>query len=387
MSNDLQQRIRDLRNKEQAIVPASAWKDATRATLLMQVRNTMPPAKQTTVFRSVRDLFRYVIPREISLFVRRPAMALLSLIVLTMGGSIMSVSAAEQAQPGDFLYGLKLASEQAQIALTATKEDKLRLKTEFTTRRVSELKNISDASDQPDRVVEMAETLKRDLSTIKDQLSDVASESSSDKVAEAAKLVDQRSLEVITALQAAKTSLPPESQEKVTEAQSVASDAGVKAIEVLAQTHEQSNDLVPISDVTQAIQDHAKVVADATSSSAPILIPLPPIEDASGTVTILAASSTLADIANTTTTSSTTQTNLSALVASVKDASTQAFTQQKAKDQVDAASALSAASSTASVDASSTPASDAATSTSSPQGADAATSTSSTPAAPPPPSP
>lgn len=385
MSNDLQQRIRDLRTKEQAIVPASAWKDATRATLLMQVRNTMPPAKQMSIFRSVRDLFRYVIPREISLFVRRPAMALLSLIILTMGGSIMSVSAAEQAQPGDFLYGLKLASEQAQIALTATKEDRLKLKTEFTTRRVSELKNIvgtSDQSDQQDRVVEMAETLKRDLSTIKDQLSDVANESSSDKVAEAAKLVDQKSLEVITALQEAKTSLPPESQERVTEAQSVASDAGVKAIEVLAQTHEQSNDIVPISDVTQAIQDHAKVVADATSSSAPILIPLP-TTNASGTDTILVASSTLADIAGATTTSSTTQTNLSALVASVKDASTQAFTQQKAKDQVDAASALSAASSTASGDTSSTPA----TTTSSTPAGDSTTSTSSTPAAPPPPSP
>ena len=129
MSLELHARIKNLKSTDRTIVPDSAWVAKTREVLLMQVKNTLPPEQKISMVRRVREMFRYAIPQELSRLVRRPILAALSVLTVAMGGSILSVSAAEQALPGDLQYGLKLASEQALIALTPASEDKLKLKT------------------------------------------------------------------------------------------------------------------------------------------------------------------------------------------------------------------------------------------------------------------
>lgn len=337
MSRELQKRLRELRTAEMQTKPDQAWVKAARETLVMQVRNTLPASHRTPLSLGVREAFRYFMPQGFVSWISRPAMAVASLVVILAGGSVMSVSAAEQSMPGDFLYGLKLATEQARLALTSTKGDKLKLKTEFTARRIVELKQVVAEDRQTEKVVQVTEILKRDMNTLKEQLDEVAKESPAEQAAEAAKLVDQKSNEVISALQESKGELPPETKEKMTEAQSVAADAGVKALEVLVEKHQESSEAVPAQEVAQAIQDHAKLVADVTSVAGPLDLASTMVP----TSVMLTASTTLSDL-RATSTASTTSESLPAMVGQVKDATAQAFAIQKAQDQLEISGAMSA---------------------------------------------
>jgi hypothetical protein len=326
------------------------------------------------VARRMKEFFQLVVVGKLAQVMRKPVMTAISMVVLATGGSILSVSAAERSLPGDFFYGLKLVTEQARLALTATGEDKLMLKTEFTERRVTEFQQIAGDPHNQEQAGQVMETLKRDLSTLKQQLTDVTHDTP-DRAVAAAKFVDQKANKVINDLQATKSQLSPESKEKVTEAQSAAADAGVKAIEVLAEKHQESSDNVTASDIAQAIQDHTKTVADVTI--APLAIGA---SSSSATTTpLLLTSDGLAS--STQITSST----LPTIVSQIKDLTTQSFALQKAQDQLEvAASALSSvtASSSQSGDDGRSASGTGAAATSTPDG-DAVTPTSSTSSTPP----
>lgn len=338
MNPSLRLRLRDLRSAGHRISPDPVWVRATRETLFMQVENSLP-VHRLSLRKRVTEFFRMMVAVRVGRMVRQPIMGLLSIVAVALGGSILSVSAAERSLPGDFFYGLKLVTEQARLALTATKEDKLKLKTEFTTRRVSELKQIatSDVAQQA-QVVQVAEILKRDMNTLKQQLTEVNQEVPRASAVAAAKLVDQKTNEVISDLQATKAQLPASTKEAVTDVQSAAADAGIKAIEVLAQQHQDASVDVPTEDIAQAIQDHAKVVSEATSSTLPIGNASSSLAlNASTTIALVNVSSSASIVITTST--------LPALVDQVKDLTVQAFAIQKEKDQLAAAAEASSTSS------------------------------------------
>ncbi|MEO5928015.1 MAG: DUF5667 domain-containing protein [Patescibacteria group bacterium] len=314
MPNELQQRISALRTAERRFEPDAAWIRTTRVSLLKEVSRSLP-TEPVRAHRQVSQFFRHFVPPQISQMLRGPVIAMAAVMVTALGGSVASVSAAEQSLPGDFLYSLKLATEQARLAFTATKEDKLKLKIEFTSRRGDELKTVaeSDAPEKPGRVVQAAEILKRDLDTMKQQLDDVKSDSSSKNVVEVAKLVDQKTGELVQQLQDTKSDLPAETKEKITEAQVAAADTGVKALEVLVEKHQESSDALGASEVVQAIQDHTKVLANVTGD--PALV-----------------SSTTAIISTTTTTA------LPVAMEQLKAATQNAFATQKTQEQLMASS-------------------------------------------------
>lgn len=268
MSRDLQQRISDLRSVERRLEPEVAWVRATREELLIHVKSSLPtePIRAT---RKVSYFFRHFVPPQFGQLLRGPVMASIAIFIAALGGSVASVSAAERSLPGDFLYSLKLATEQARLALTTTKEDKLKLKIEFTGRRGDELKSVAqiDAPEKPVRVAQAAEILKRDLDTVKQQLEDVKTDSSPQKIVEVAKLVDEATGQIVQRLQESKSDIPAESKGKITEAQAAAADTGVKALEVLVQTHQESGDDISEIWIVQAIQDHGRAVADITGDA------------------------------------------------------------------------------------------------------------------------
>ncbi len=331
MNRDIERRIRSLRTAPDRIVPDAAWVSHTRETLLMQVRNTLPPARPSLreQFHGVTQLFAEL---HVGSFLRKPVMAVMFLVACMTGGSLFSVSAAEQSLPGDLFYGLKLVTEQARLALTSTMDEKLKLKTEFTERRVTELQRSVADEAYREQVPQVAEMLKRDLGTLKEQLSNVTQQSSSAKIVEAAKLLDEKTNAVITALQDTKSQLSPEAKEKVTEAQSAASDVGIQAIEVLAAQHQESSETVPAETVTDALQDHAQTVANVTgaldvshttSSTATLPLVVPALVSSTEAVSDAHVSSTLPE-----------------LVSQVKDMTTQAFAMQKVKDQLEVAASM-----------------------------------------------
>lgn len=348
---DIKQRIAELRSIERRVTPDAAWMRRTRDTLLMQVKNTLP-TRAATRRESLREAIRHFAATNAGAILRKPVMAVMSMVALAMGGSLMSVSAAERSYPGDFFYGLKLATEQARLAWVSSKNDKLKLKTEFTDRRVQELREVASVRKDNEGVKQVAEILKRDMNTIKEQLTDVKDTSPEDAV-EAAKLVDQKSVEVMNALQETKPGLGLDTKQKMTDAQSVAADTSVKAIEVLVEKSQEASSTVPAADLAKAIESHANAVLSATQADN-----LSGATSTTSTVTLL-----VQNIASSTASGATSTLELSKVVDQMKDLTTQAFAEQKANSS--ASSTESVITPPAPPEASSTSSTNATTSTTS----------------------
>lgn len=251
-------------------MPDQAFVSRTRESLLLQVRNTLP-TKPVAMPARAKSMARHMMPERIVNFMRAPALATLSIFVTVFGGSIFSVSASDRSLPGDFLYPIKIATEQTRLALTSDKAAKLKLKTEFVDRRVDEIKTLaaSPVPEQPVRLKQAAEVLKRDLNTVKLQVTEVQTESTL-AAAEAVKLVDKKSEQIVQDLQQVKNAAPAEVKTSLAEAEAAAVHTGVTAVEALIQA---SNDpdsqwVVSEADVRQSITNKVESISASLSDSA-----------------------------------------------------------------------------------------------------------------------
>lgn len=264
--------LRSLRDHERGVRPDAAWVRSTRETLLMQVRNTMPTAE---VAARHREPFFVALYGRIMDRLRGPVLATVSIVGVVLGGSIASVSAAEQALPGDTLYSVKLVTEQARLALTGSKSDKVVLKAEFTKRRAEELKAVVTSPDNSKKEVRAAlavEGLKRDLDTLKNQLEEVQTQENTTKIAEAVKTVDKSTVELTKTLSETKESVPAAVKETVAAAQAQAVDVGIKALEVLVSVKEVSEkdggtSTVSSEDIGASLSAHAEATAQSLATT------------------------------------------------------------------------------------------------------------------------
>lgn len=304
-SREFQRKLQSIRTIERGIRPDPAWVSRTRKTLLMQVGNAVSAEPAPFLVR-VREFRQRFLPTQWVELARGPMLAVLSVLAIVTGGSIVSVSAAEQALPGDFFYPIKLVQEQTQLILTKSKSEKLKLKTGFVERRVREIQAMA-ASNEPkkgERIKAAAESLRQDLDTVKNQLTDVSNQKENNEsvtqVVEVVKLVDQKSAEVVANLKDAKSGIPEEAQNKVTEVETAAVATGVKAVQVLIDSHDhpEAQKVITPAELSISIQGKVDGIQDQIASTAQKIIAnnLPMGEGASGTQIALSASSTLAAI-------------------------------------------------------------------------------------------
>lgn len=254
---DLLRKLKSVRTTEREIVPDASFVLRTRENLLLQVRNTLPTRPVAMPARA-KLAMNYLVPDRLMNLMRAPALAMLSVMVAIFGSSIVGVSASSRSVPGDFLYPIKIATEQTRLAFTSGKVDRLKLKSEFVDRRVDEIKVLATTVnlEQPVRMKQAAEDLKRDLNTVKLQLSEVKSEETPE-TADAIKLVDKQSGQIVEDLKLVRNDAPEEVKNSLSEAESAAVHTGVAAFEMLL---EASNDpdtqwVVSQADVRESISN------------------------------------------------------------------------------------------------------------------------------------
>lgn len=346
---DLLRKLRSVRSTERGIVPDQAWVSRTRLELMQKVRQADALAPLPASLRW-REAARTFAPAKLASLMRAPALAALSVIGAVLGGSLMGVNASERSVPGDFLYPIKLASEQTRLALTSDKAERVRLKTEFVDRRVEEIKTIVKAPEQnPTRVREAAMVLKRDLDTVKNQLKEVKDEASTSKTktVELAKLVDEKTVEITEELDQVKTEVPQEVKPALAEAQAQAVQTGVAAVAVLIEAKDQPQEgdnqiTVTDAEVAQTLQNKV----DGLQAS---------IEDSASRVQAASASGTATSLSSTTTpqiaTASSTLSEVKVLIGENKlgQATNKLAEAAKATIQAEVATDLFVASSTAAV--------------------------------------
>lgn len=255
--------LRLMRAAEGRIRPDAAWLARSRNQLLQACRRDARVRPAPSFVVRVRAFFGAFVPRPVMDFARGPVMAVLSVFGVVIGGSLASVSAAERAVPGDLLYPVKLASEQAQIMMQAP-PDQLKLKATFVERRGQEIKQLVQTNaPQPQKIKQIqlaADQLKQDLDAVKLQLHDVTSSGSASQAVAVAQDVDQKSGRLLQTLNEVKDAIPQDAQRNIAEAQVAAVSTGVKAVQVLIDKRNDPGvqELVSNEDLKRVVTEHVQ---------------------------------------------------------------------------------------------------------------------------------
>lgn len=178
----------------------------------------------------------------------RPAAVLTSVFILIFGGGLFAVSAARTSLPGDRLYSVKIALEQAQLLVTPSQEGKTRFQSDIIASRLQELDKVINAgepveSKQP-KIEEAMNNLQKQLLTVKDELPKLDGMEAK-KVLEMAKKIDDNASQAQHALSQARLTLSPEMKqdlsEKMSEVADEADKTSTRAIEVMIKNQDEGN--------------------------------------------------------------------------------------------------------------------------------------------------
>lgn len=313
-SREFEKRLRHLRKVEQLVQPDSRWVESNRGALLSHIQADAKRQPSASLFRQLRSFVQQFVPTRLLAQIRGPILATLSGLSVILGGSIASVSAAERSIPGDFLYPVKLVTEQTRLVFVSDKTERLKLKTEFVGRRVDEIKEIvkQDVPEKPQRIKEAAAILKRDLDTVKNQLNDVGEAQPVDR-AKAAKKVDDAGAVIAVSLKQVKTDAPQEVRADLAEAEAAAVSTSIKAVQVIldSQTDVEAQKVISHEEIVQSISAKVEGVTEQLNSATQQLVNAGGISS-STTLAIVNATSSVPAVGSTSNTALTLPTSGSA---------------------------------------------------------------------------
>lgn len=284
-NSELKNQIKILRGLKGVGSPRSEWLKGNREILLMQIKNTLAPAKaeaSSFQFAQVWNFLNVFMPRQAVSYVMKPVAVIVLVFSLVMGGWVTTVSASYNSLPGDAMYSVKLATENVQTTL-ASKPQETKLRAEFAGRRAEEVKKIvkSNLSKKEKKIkVEEAVThLKKDLEQVKGNLDAMKNSApqpssvSTNQAVEVAKVVEQKTTEIQKTLEQTKEDLKVDVktestpltgalsvQEQVKQATATTVETGVKAVEVMVEKHQADGAVIPAQEVKDAVDNKLKAL-------------------------------------------------------------------------------------------------------------------------------
>ena len=154
-------------NKLKEIKPSAKWQEENRSILMNQLYSlgsnldARETAKTKLSFKWLANL-------------PQPAMAAFLIVIVIMGGGIMSIKAAKNSVPGQALYIAKIINEKTHQAITFDQEKKARLGLTFAHNRAKELKEVLAQEDEQVENAERAQQLvvnfKKELAIAKERI-------------------------------------------------------------------------------------------------------------------------------------------------------------------------------------------------------------------------
>lgn len=172
----------------------------------------------------------------------KPAGVLIVIFGLIFSSSILVMASAKNSLPGDRLFPVKIAIEEAQLLVAPSVEYKADFQNQIVDRRLEELDRIIGQNGPSEikntKIEEAVANLQKQLLTIKDDLPQL-SKVDNKKAAEIARKIDAQATEVRQKLAETKSSLSTSGSaslsEKISEASEIADKTGNKAFEVIVQ--------------------------------------------------------------------------------------------------------------------------------------------------------
>lgn len=207
---------------------------------MSEIKNTTPVADEKWAL----ELSKIVFPWRVMKLAARPVMAMASIVVLVLGSGL-SVSASQLALPGDALYGLKIASEKVQVALTFDKKESAKMHVELAGKRINEIKKIKENADSVEKKAKKInvamDKFKEEISTAQNKLENLNKESSPEATVEVAKIIDNKATEYQKDLVTATNELPElnDATQNINQSLDLADKTSDAALTMIVEKHAQ----------------------------------------------------------------------------------------------------------------------------------------------------
>lgn len=256
--------LKTLKTKRAGGLARQAWVGAVREVLMERAEKDCRSLKMQTAQSTKQLRLAFVMGRDWHRLMR-PAVATFIVLALVFGGWITSVNASYNSLPGDMLYNLKIMTEHAQVALTSSKENKVKLSVEFAGRRLDEVaKLIEKQVPEKEKKVEKAvDNFKKDIKVAQQNLDEMKGKKakSAEKVVEVVNIVDEKASQYKEALNQTVEKVPS-TKKKVKEAKEAVTEVEVKAVEVLVEKHLSGEANISEQEVAQKIENKLNKAQD-----------------------------------------------------------------------------------------------------------------------------
>ncbi len=233
-NKELNNKLRALQALRAVGEPSALWTTQTRALLMERMQEPVSAHPELPLKLPRRGFFPKL------MFAMRPVMAVFVVLGFGAFGWLFSVSAALGTLPGDALYGLKTATERAQLTFTTDVSAKTMLHLEFVGRRLNEVATIAE-SDDPNRdndATHAVNELQREIVRVSDRLEEVRLKGSVHNASEVAQAVDRKVAEVRAVFGKTRNRLAG-IKKQVHEVEALADDVSIQAVAVLVETSKQ----------------------------------------------------------------------------------------------------------------------------------------------------
>jgi len=257
-ANELRKTLQSVKNERRGGAPHEAWVKQNRDILMMQVRNTTDLNARETLGGYMRHFFGIFVPTE-SLALAARAIGLFLLVIGTVfGGGLVSAQAYRDAAPGEMLYNMKLAVEQAQLILAPNDEYRTRLHTEIADHRLDEIAKLAERPvEDPEVVAGVLSSFGKEVLALRAGLESLRHENPAG-VAETAKLMERRMAVYQNSLRQAGASLPPSLQPSVAGARDLVDGVTIAAMAVIVEKHLAGDTSTPRTVIDNKFEDRIK---------------------------------------------------------------------------------------------------------------------------------
>jgi len=279
MEKITEQEIIDRLTQLKKVRPDDNWVIFCRQNLASEIsknygKETMPAFNFSSAFASFMRYIRNPHP------VLKPVVAFVLIFGFVFSGSWVVIAKANNSLPGDRLFSVKLALEEAKLLTATSAEGKAQVQTDMITVRIDELNRIinqggSMEQKQP-KIEEAVNNLQSHLLSAKDALPKL-NNTEAKKVVEVAKRMDASAASAEQSLSEAKSALSPDMKnnltDKIAEAADEADKTSTKALETMVQRQgeagvSQTEIAVKVDEKIQKTEQMVKTFAQSINNSA-----------------------------------------------------------------------------------------------------------------------
>ncbi|PLX20937.1 hypothetical protein C0584_04090 [Candidatus Parcubacteria bacterium] len=170
-------------NSYKAIKADKTWKKENRQVLFNQIMNSSSGNEADFSFAKIANAFKIYSDTFYNGIVKRmgqPVLLTSMIVLVVLGGGVMSIDASRDATPGDSLYIAKKISEKTKFALTFSEKKKAQLNVSFAENRAKEIAQVM-ADEKPEtekqEIVErLTGDFKKEISNVKNRIEKIAKE-------------------------------------------------------------------------------------------------------------------------------------------------------------------------------------------------------------------